>query len=167
MLPQPLTSRMDGVGEVLKTTPLLQGTTRSLKFLRPAFFLKIKPMEIQHIMARPPKSPAYLDELAQQQWKAKAKQLAERGDLTAADWNNLELYCVNYAIYRKAVADIFARGFSIANSQGSESRNPSISAKSEAERVMIKMSSLLGFDPVSRRRNPVETEEEDELDRME
>ncbi|MBD8370299.1 phage terminase small subunit P27 family, partial [Klebsiella pneumoniae] len=29
------------------------------------------------------------------------------------------------------------------------------------------MSSLLGFDPVSRRRNPPETEEEDELDRME
>jgi phage terminase small subunit len=28
------------------------------------------------------------------------------------------------------------------------------------------MSSLLGFDPVSRRRNPVETEEEDELDRL-
>ncbi|CAK8737789.1 hypothetical protein SODG_002829 [Sodalis praecaptivus] len=31
---------------------------------------------------------------------------------------------------------------------------------------MIHMSSLLGFDPVSRRRNPVETEEEDELDRV-
>ncbi len=43
-------------------------------------------------MARPPKPPAYLDELAAQQWKAKAKQLAERGDLTPADWNNLELF---------------------------------------------------------------------------
>jgi phage terminase small subunit len=42
-------------------------------------------------MARPPKPPAYLDEFAAQQWKAKAKQLAERGDLTPADWNNLEL----------------------------------------------------------------------------
>ncbi|EOD4103536.1 phage terminase small subunit P27 family, partial [Yersinia enterocolitica] len=39
-------------------------------------------------------------------------------------------------------------------------------AKAEAERVMIKMSSLLGFDPVSRRRNPVETDKEDELDRL-
>ncbi|HHS9938703.1 TPA: P27 family phage terminase small subunit, partial [Klebsiella variicola subsp. variicola] len=54
-------------------------------------------------MARPPKPPAYLDELAAQQWKAKAKQLAERGDLTPADWNNLELFCVNYSLYRKAV----------------------------------------------------------------
>lgn len=54
-------------------------------------------------MARPPKPPAYLDELAAQQWKAKAKQLAERGDLTPADWNNLELFCVNYSMYRKAV----------------------------------------------------------------
>ena len=34
-------------------------------------------------MARPPKPPAYLDELAAQQWKAKAKQLAERDDLRA------------------------------------------------------------------------------------
>ena len=113
-------------------------------------------------MARPPKPPAYLDEIAAQQWKAKAKQLAERGDLTPADWNNLELYCVNYSMYRKAVEDLATRGFSIVNSQGGESRNPALSAKADAE-----MSSLLGFDPVSRRRNPVETEEEDELDRLE
>ncbi|EBT1279557.1 phage terminase small subunit P27 family, partial [Salmonella enterica] len=33
-------------------------------------------------MARPPKPPAYLDEMAAQQWKLKAKQLAEREDLT-------------------------------------------------------------------------------------
>ncbi|MCX9056956.1 MULTISPECIES: phage terminase small subunit P27 family [Enterobacteriaceae] len=115
-------------------------------------------------MARPPKPPAYLDELASQQWKAKAKQLAERGDLTPADWINLELYCANYSIYRKAVEDVASRGFSITNSQGSESRNPALSAKADAEKIMIKMSSLLGFDPVSRRRNPVETDEGDELD---
>ncbi|MEQ1964556.1 phage terminase small subunit P27 family [Xenorhabdus khoisanae] len=117
-------------------------------------------------MARAPKPPAYLNEIATNQWKAKAKTLSEREDLTAADWNNLELYCVNYAIYRKAVADLDIRGFSIVNSQGSESRNPSLSAKADAEKIMIKMSSLLGFDPVSRRRNPVEIEEEDELDRL-
>ncbi|MIV19809.1 phage terminase small subunit P27 family, partial [Salmonella enterica] len=33
-------------------------------------------------MARAPKPPAYLDEMAAQQWKLKAKQLAEREDLT-------------------------------------------------------------------------------------
>ncbi len=70
-------------------------------------------------MARPPKPPAYLDELAAQQWKAKAKQLVlRRGDLTPADWNNLELFCVNYSMYRKAVEDLASRGFSIVNSQG-------------------------------------------------
>ncbi len=31
---------------------------------------------------------------------------------------------------------------------------------------MIKMSALLSFDPVSRRKHLVETEEEDELDRL-
>lgn len=38
MLPQPLTGGMGGVGEVLKTNPLLQGTTRPLKFLRTVIF---------------------------------------------------------------------------------------------------------------------------------
>ncbi|VGO83042.1 hypothetical protein SB02110_00467 [Klebsiella quasipneumoniae subsp. quasipneumoniae] len=38
MLPQPLTGRTDGVGVVLKTNPLLQGTTRPLKFLRAVNF---------------------------------------------------------------------------------------------------------------------------------
>ena len=117
-------------------------------------------------MARPPKPPSYLNELAAAQWRARAKQLAERGDLTPADWNNLELFCVNYSMYRKALEDLEIRGFSIVNSQGGESRNPALSAKSDAEKVIIKMSSLLGFDPVSRRRNPVEMEEEDELDRL-
>ncbi|WP_249221958.1 terminase [Enterobacter ludwigii] len=42
MLPQPLTGGVGGVGEVLKTNPLLQGTTRPLKFLRTVIFLKIK-----------------------------------------------------------------------------------------------------------------------------
>ncbi|HHN5898620.1 TPA: terminase [Enterobacter hormaechei] len=42
MLPQLLTGRMDGVGEVLKTNPLLQGTACPLKFLRTVIFLKIK-----------------------------------------------------------------------------------------------------------------------------
>ena len=117
-------------------------------------------------MARPPKPPSYLNELAAKQWKDRAKQLAERGDLTPADWINLELYCANYSIYRKAVEDVDSRGFSIKNSQCSESRNPALSAKADAEKIMIKMSSLLGFDPVSRRRNPVETDEDDEIDRM-
>lgn len=42
MLPQPLTGRMDGVGEVFRTKPQPQGTTRPLKFLRAVIFLKIK-----------------------------------------------------------------------------------------------------------------------------
>ncbi len=118
-------------------------------------------------MARPPKAPTYLDETATQQWKLKAKQLAEREDLTPADWNSLELYCVNYSIYRKAVEDLARRGFTVEGSRGAATSNPALKAKSDAEKVMIKISSLLGFDPVSRRRNPPETEEEDELDRLE
>ncbi|CDG17392.1 phage terminase small subunit P27 family [Xenorhabdus doucetiae] len=117
-------------------------------------------------MARAPKPPVYLNAIAAEQWKSKAKLLNERDDLSPADWNNLELYCVNYAIYRKAIEDIERRGFAVEGSRGAATSNPSLKAKADAEKIMIKMSSLLGFDPVSRRRNPVETEAEDELDRL-
>ncbi|MCW9709824.1 phage terminase small subunit P27 family [Avibacterium sp. 21-586] len=111
-----------------------------------------------------PKAPSYLDKIAKDQWNKKIKVLAERGDITEEDYTNLELYCVNYSLYRSAIEDIAKRGFSITNSQGTESRNPALTAKSEAEKIIIKMSSLLGFDPVSRRKNPVETEENDAID---
>lgn len=164
MFSQSLVKSSEGVGEVFRTKPSLPDTDRPLKFLCTGFFLKI--IGRKKNMARPPKAPAYLDEIAVRQWKEKSRQLSGREDLTPADWSNLELYCVNYSIYRKAVEDLATRGFSIVNSQGSESRNPALSAKADAERIMIKMASLLGFDPVSRRRNPPETEEEDELDRL-
>lgn len=164
MFSQSLVRPSEGVGVVFRTKPSLPDTDRLLKFLCTGIFLKI--IGRKNNMARPPKAPAYLDEIAVRQWKEKSRQLSGREDLTPADWSNLELYCVNYSIYRKAVEDLATRGFSIVNSQGSESRNPALSAKADAERIMIKMASLLGFDPVSRRRNPPETEEEDELDRL-
>lgn len=164
MFSQSLVRPSEGVGVVFRTKPSLPDTDRLLKFLCTVIFLKI--IGRKNNMARPPKAPAYLDEIAVKQWKEKSRQLSGREDLTPADWSNLELYCVNYSIYRKAVEDLATRGFSIVNSQGSESRNPALSAKADAERIMIKMASLLGFDPVSRRRNPPETEEEDELDHL-
>lgn len=36
---QPLTGRLDGVGEVFRTKPQAQGTDRPLKFLRTVIFL--------------------------------------------------------------------------------------------------------------------------------
>lgn len=164
MFSQSLVRPSEGGGVVFRTKPSLPDTDRLLKFLCTGIFLKI--IGQKNNMARPPKAPAYLDEIAVKQWKEKSRQLSGREDLTPADWSNLELYCVNYSIYRKAVEDLATRGFSIVNSQGSESRNPALSAKADAERIMIKMASLLGFDPVSRRRNPPETEEEDELDHL-
>lgn len=113
-----------------------------------------------------PQAPEYLDEIAREQWRLKIAVLSERGDITTADYTNLELYCVNYSLYRKAVQNIAERGFSITNSQGTEARNPALSAKSEAEKIIVKMSSLLGFDPVSRQKTPIETEEKDELDNL-
>lgn len=117
-------------------------------------------------MAKVERPPKYLDEIATAQWKSKAKLLADRGDITPADWSSLELYCVNYSVYRKAVEDIEKKGFSIEGANGGQSRNPALSAKADAERVMINMSHLLGFNPVSRRRNPPEKDENDGFDEV-
>ena len=66
----------------------------------------------------------------------------------------------------KFIAKTTQFGVIIVNSQGTQSRNPALSAKADAEKVMIKMSSLLGFDPVSRRKNPIEVDENDILDEI-
>ena len=110
--------------------------------------------------------PSFLDPIAKSVWKERIPQLLERGDIQDADLIHLELYCVNYSLFRAAVADIHKNGFSIANSQGTQSRNPALSAKADAEKVMVKMSSLLGFDPVSRRKNPVEVDSTDMIDEI-
>ena len=115
---------------------------------------------------RTPKAPDYLDEIAGNQWKARIKQLVERGDIQDADLVHLEMYCLNYSLYRRAVKDLAERGFSITNSQGTEARNPALTAKADAEKIMIKMSALLGFDPGSRRKTQVESDETDELDAL-
>ncbi|MBF0786103.1 phage terminase small subunit P27 family [Muribacter muris] len=113
-----------------------------------------------------PKPPDYLDDVAKNEWRILVKVLAERADITPVDYKNLELYCQNYSLYVLAVKDIQKRGFSIKNSQGTEARNPALTAKSEAEKIIIKMSSLLGFDPVSRRKTPIDTDDKDELDAL-
>lgn len=74
-------------------------------------------------MARPPKPPAYLDELAAQQWKAKAKQLAERGDLTPADWNNLELFASTIRCTAKQWKTLPAVGSALLTARGREPKS--------------------------------------------
>ena len=110
--------------------------------------------------------PSFLDPIAKTVWKERIPQLLERGDIEDADLIHLELYCVNYSLFRAAVEDIHKNGFSIVNSQGTQSRNPALSAKADAEKVMVKMSSLLGFDPVSRRKNPVEVDSTDMINEI-
>jgi len=110
--------------------------------------------------------PSFLDPIAKSVWKERIPQLLERGDIQDADLIHFELYCVNYSLFRAAVEDIHKNGFSIVNSQGTQSRNPALSAKADAEKVMVKMSSLLGFDPVSRRKNPVEVDSTDMIDEI-
>ena len=67
--------------------------------------------------------PSFLDPIAKTVWKERIPQLLERGDIEDADLIHLELYCVNYTLFRAAVEDIHKNGFSIVNSQGRR-KNP-------------------------------------------
>lgn len=111
-----------------------------------------------------PRAPAYLDKTAAAMWKEKAKSLAERDDLTAADWSTLEMFCNAYSQYRAAVNDLNIRGFSVFNANGGEARNPALTARDMAEKTMLKCGDLLGFNPVSRRKTPVKKAAGDDLD---
>lgn len=155
--------QFEQVGAVLKRKAQSVRTALPTQFLRKAIFLKIRKCMSKR---RNYKTPDFLDGIAKTQWKSRIKQLSERGDIKAEDLTNLEIYCENYAIWRHSVADLAKNGFIIVNSQGTQSRNPALSAKADAEKVMIKMSSLLGFDPVSRRKNPIEVDENDILDEI-
>ncbi|MDM8899212.1 hypothetical protein QU869_25495, partial [Escherichia coli] len=74
MFSQSLVRPSEGVGEVFRTKPSLPDTDRLLKFLCTGIFLKI--IGRKKNMARPPKAPAYLDEIAVRQWKEKSRQLS-------------------------------------------------------------------------------------------
>ena len=154
------------MGAVLKRKAQSVRTARPLKFLRTAFFLKIRTRNDNKEQEKTHNPPSFLDTIAKAVWKDRIPQLLERGDIEEADLIHLELYCVNYSLFRAAVEDIHKNGFSIVNSQGTQSRNPALSAKADAEKVMVKMSSLLGFDPVSRRKNPIEVEAADMFDQV-
>ncbi|WP_407078599.1 hypothetical protein [Xenorhabdus bovienii] len=59
-------------------------------------------------MARAPKPPTYLNDIAASQWKAKARILSEREDLNAADWNNLERFCrINRDLWSESILIYF------------------------------------------------------------
>lgn len=115
-------------------------------------------------MSKTPSAPSYLNKTAKEMWKRHIAFLVERGDYQNVDLHHFEMWCSNYAIWQKAIEDIDAKGFAITNSQGTASRNPALSAKADAEKMMVKMSQLLGFDPLSRRKNPLDNDEADEMD---
>ena len=80
------------------------------------------------------KTPDFLDDIAKSQWKARIKQLSERGDIKSEDLTNLEIYCENYAIWRHSVADLAKNGFIIINSQRHSIKKSSLVSESRCRK---------------------------------
>ena len=68
--------------------------------------------------------PSFLDPIAKSVWKERIPQLLERGDIQDADLIHLELYCVNYSLFRAAVEDIHKNGFSTSIAKARNQETP-------------------------------------------
>tara|TARA_R110002050_G_scaffold216254_5_gene352367 strand:+ start:205 stop:558 length:354 start_codon:yes stop_codon:yes gene_type:complete len=110
------------------------------------------------------RAPKYFDKISAAQWRKYAPSLRERKDITNQDWHNLECFCVNYSMYRKALEDIEEKGLILKFSNDNVGQNPSFKIMTEAQKLMIKNGEKLGFDPVTRIKYPVPVEEQDDLD---
>ncbi|CAK2104193.1 phage terminase small subunit P27 family [Vibrio crassostreae] len=112
------------------------------------------------------RAPGHLGATAKKCWKQYAAQLLERDDLTDADLHTFEMFCVNFGLYREALETVQEEGHTTENSVGVKIVHPSVKVMNDAQRQLRDCASILGFDPISRKRFPVEKDEPDPLDEL-
>ena len=104
-----------------------------------------------------PTKPKHLDEYASKKWNAVVKLLDQMGLLNKADADLLELYCVTYSGYRRALESVAKTGMVLVTredhgEQVEVRRNPfSVELHKYMDR-MQKLLSEMGLSPVSRSR---------------
>lgn len=111
-----------------------------------------------------PTKPAYLEGLASEEWDRLADDLYGMGVLTVADTESLAAYCVAYARWRKAEADLDdaiakaranrkdkTRGAALMETtNGNLVQNPLIGIANTARRDMMRLATEFGLSPSSR-----------------
>lgn len=112
------------------------------------------------------RAPIHLSETAKKYWRQYAPRLLEREDLTESDLHTFEMFCVNFSIYRDALSIIQEEGHTTLNSVGVKIVHPSVKVMNDAQRQLRDCANLLGLDPISRKRFPVTSDEDDPLDEL-
>ncbi|MFC4162014.1 phage terminase small subunit P27 family [Chitinimonas lacunae] len=95
--------------------------------------------------------PDWLTAVAREKWEELAPQLAGTRVLTDVDLHNLEVFCVAYANWRAAEAEIAQYGIVISTDFGPK-KNPACTVSNECARRLAAFGAMLGLDPSSRSR---------------
>ena len=98
--------------------------------------------------------PAYLkkDKIAYSEWNRISGELYKLGLLTNVDRAALELYCSQYAVYRRALRDIEQKGLITTNIRKGDKANPATQIAREAAKMIKAIAVEFGLTPSSRAR---------------
>ena len=101
---------------------------------------------------KPPPAPRHLCKVAKKKWREKSKELFKAGLLTKIDIDRLASYCVEYATYIEADAQLQEHGKLIEAQSGFLMQSPWLPIRNKAEATMDRIAAAFGMDPSSRSR---------------
>lgn len=99
-----------------------------------------------------PRRPDHLDDHGREAWDSVTAELAKLGCLSTAEAFAIELYCVVYSRWRKAIDGLNSDGITTTTDLGSIKGNPAMQVIAQCERTMSSMLSEFGLTPSSRSR---------------
>ncbi|MDP2505394.1 phage terminase small subunit P27 family [Oceanobacter sp. 3_MG-2023] len=85
-------------------------------------------------------------------WETHCPELCKIGVLKVTDLWNLEAFCMAYSTWRESKLQAQQQGITITQDNGTEKKNPALSAANEALRQMMSLGAVLGLDPANRTR---------------
>lgn len=99
-----------------------------------------------------PRAPAHLSKDAQREWRRVAKILTEQNVVSVLDLPGLEAYCVCYAQWVEANAQVGKLGAIVKTANGNLIQNPYLAVANRAMVEMRKWMAEMGMTPSSRSR---------------
>lgn len=103
-----------------------------------------------------PPAPRWLGEEARREWRRVARALHAAGLLTEADHDALALYCETFASWRRAEAQVRAKGEVVRTAGGNVIQNPYLSIANRAKKDALLLLREFGMTPAARSRISVE-----------
>jgi P27 family predicted phage terminase small subunit len=127
---------------------------------------KVKPTLVDSTLAGSPDVPAAVkaDKVALGEWGRILAILGNLGVLTKADGSAIGAYCLAYATWERAEADVRRDGIVFNTDLGGVKANPAVTTARDARRQMLSFLAEFGCTPVSRARLHLGAEVKDDLD---